>query len=174
MSNKRNIFIDPVITVSINERLVRLPTLSPNVCQFIGNGRVVGVSRGEDFDIVAIKFGLINHNPRKVLVYDNHARRQVATLKKGYPVWVSGTGIMRKTQIENPTNPKITFYKKWYYMADDFNQSYVPTAYDVKRMGKNGELEEMNIFNEEHKDFYQDLVNDLLKAKTEGRIDDEE
>ena len=147
---------------------------SNTLYQFIGWGFIIRVEHGDKFDMVHIKFGFFKKHSRKVMVYDNRARRQLLMLKKGMKVIVSGLGVQKRMEIKNhPLSPKITWLPYWYLMACDFNYSYTPTAYDLKKLKKDGELEEQDTLQTEHADFYEGLIDEMLDAKN-GELNNEE
>ena len=57
-------------------------------CLVLGVGRVTSIKTGNDFDWVKINFG--RHYARNIIVKNNHARRQIYTLKKGQLAWFYG------------------------------------------------------------------------------------
>lgn len=156
-----------------NETIAIFPATSSKCCQFIGTGYVVKVSKGDEYDIVNIRFGLLTNKSRPIVVYDNHARRQIMLLKKGNRVWVSGTGIIRKIPVSDPRKPTLTFFLNWYFMGYDFNQSYVPTARDIKTLASEGETEQVEELQTNNGEFYQGIIDDLLNLKR-GELNDED
>lgn len=82
-----------------------------------GIGTVVKVEHGQELDMVTMYFGRVS---RSIVVKNNHARRQIYTLKKGQLAWFFG---MYK------------YYeggKKIYFYAKGFQAWYVPKALDIK------------------------------------------
>ena len=89
---------------------------------FVGIGKVTKVRKGDKLDIVNINFGRIY--ARELLVYDNHARRQIYTLKRGQYTWV--IGYMRK-ELDKETKEYKTIM-----LAYGFQAWYVPKTLDIK------------------------------------------
>ena len=141
--------------------------------QFIGWGFITRIEHGDKFDLVHIKFGYFKKHSRKVIVYDNKARRQILMLKKGMKVIASGIGVLKRKEINNPVNPKMTWLPYWYLIACDFNYSYTPTAYDLKKLKKDGELEEQDTLETEYKDFYESIIDEMLDMKNGDKNDEE-
>lgn len=90
--------------------------------QIVGWGKVRRVHKGNDFDIVEIDF--MDHYWRDVIVYDNHARRQINTLKQGQMCMM--TGIMKFVRTEK--GGKVTRI-----FATMLQGQYVPKMIDIKK-----------------------------------------
>lgn len=121
----------------------------------LGIGRVVSVEHGENLDLVRMNFG---YHKREILVYDNHARRQIYTLKRGHLAWFYG---ISKTILVDGKSKKI-------FLARGFQAWYVPKMLDIKHY----DLDTMTQMEKENEQTNQTLVNfidDLLK----GNIEDE-
>lgn len=90
--------------------------------QIVGWGRVRRIHKGEKFDIVEIDF--MDHYWRDVIVYDNHARRQISTLKQGQMCMM--TGILKFATNEEGIKTTRIF-------ANMLQGQYVPKMIDIKR-----------------------------------------
>lgn len=87
----------------------------------VGVGKVMRVAKGERMDLVVMCFGA--RYSQKIFVTDNHARRQIYTLKKGQYAWFYGA---RRIFIDENKKPKTTF------IAFGFQAWYVPKMVDIK------------------------------------------
>ena len=118
--------------------------------QVYGIGVVWKIKHSEKYDCVYMKFG----NPkelRKIIVIDNHSRRQIMTLKRGQIAHYYGYA--KVCHFERKDKSKT--YTKWILFALGFQGWYVPRAIDIKREYQdNNDLEDMNVEEEESlKDF---------------------
>lgn len=94
---------------------------NPRYSVCVGLGRVTKVVKGEGVDLVSMCFG--RRYPRRILVTDNHARRQIYTLKRGQLAWFYGLmGILPNEE----GKVKVVFY------AYGFQAWFVPKALDIK------------------------------------------
>ena len=93
---------------SIHESLIYLgaPREHKDMTFCLGVGIVKVIQKGEEFDMVGIDFG--RGYSRQIIVKNNHARRQIYTLKKGQLAWFYG--YMRSYRIEGKT--QTTFFAK--------------------------------------------------------------
>ena len=88
----------------------------------LGVGRVCKIKQGENFDLLYLNFGKFK---REIIVQNNHARRQLLTLKCGQLSTFYG---------------KFKYYKnekgetKCIFYAIGLQAWYVPKALDIKRM----------------------------------------
>ena len=116
---------------------------------------MVSVQHGEILDKVEMNFG---YHKREILVYDNHARRQIYTLKRGHLAWFYG---ISKTILVEGKSKKI-------FTARGFQAWYVPKMLDIKHY----DLDTITDLEKDQEESAQTLVNfidDLLK----GNIEDE-
>lgn len=86
----------------------------------IGIGKVMRVYKGEKLDLVYMNFG--GKYNKKIVVFHNHARRQVYTLKRGQLATLYG-------YIRFYTENEQTKYSMY---ANGFHAWYVPKAFDIK------------------------------------------
>lgn len=114
----------------------------------IGIGRVMTIQKGEEFDLVGMDFG--RGYTREVFVKNNHARRQIYTLKKGQYAWFYG--LMKTYKIEK----KI----KCYFYAKAFQGWYVPKNMDIIKVDPN----DIEILTEENESKIN-FIDELLKGE---------
>ena len=131
---------------------------------FYGIGVVYRVVKGEKCDLVYINFGLMkNRKPRLVVVFDNHARRQLITLKRGQVCNVYG--LARFYEHKKQVDGKETKSLKFGLYAKALQGWYVPTSFDIKKMPVNEDLvdpseKEENLMNE-----FDDVLDQFLKGE---------
>ena len=108
---------------------------------FYGVGVVYRVVKGNKNDLVYINFGLFPHNkPRLVVVYDNHSRRQLLTLKRGQVCQVYG---ICRYFVENvEVNGVKAKGVKLGLFAKGIQGWYVPTMLDIKKLPINEDIAE--------------------------------
>lgn len=123
----------------------------------VGLGRVCKVEKGDKLDVVRMNFG--RRYARPLLVYDNHARRQIYTLKRGQLAWVFG--YMKVTQDTETKTVETTI------LAYGFQGWYVPKMLDIKN--ENYDLETIERLKEENETSMLTFLEDIL-----GDKDDEE
>lgn len=133
-----------------------------SLTQFFGACKVWGIERGEKFDIIQLQFGL-DRQVRDVLVFNNHARRQLLMCKKGY--WIIAFGEVKMYLRENPKNPKYK-YKQWQYFAYALWSTGVPLMFDVKKREKDIEqgIEENQIveLTEKKEEYYNNIISEIF------------
>ena len=152
-----------------NESIMLMPMSAGKFAHFVGWGFVVKVQRGTEFDVVRINFGKEGKKPRDIVVYENHARRQILTLKRGSVVEVFGKGL-----VVVETNPQGIKYRQWKLMAYGFNLWYVPTAHDFKKMTTDDEvLEQVEPLTEETEKHFTDLLDKMFDSK-KGDFEDDD
>lgn len=88
----------------------------------VGVGTVVKVQKGEKLDIVMMNFG--RRYARKILVFHNHARRQVYTLKRGSVA--TFYGLIRIYRDSETTEWRVAMY------AFGFQCWFLPKVMDIK------------------------------------------
>ena len=107
---------------------------------FYGIGVVYRVVKREIDDLVYINFGVFKEHPRRlVVVHDNHARRQLLTLKRGQICHVYGLCryFMGKGK---KVDGKPTQELKMLLIATGILGWYVPTMVDIKKQGNNNDI----------------------------------
>ena len=112
----------------------------------LGVGIVKVIQKGKDFDMVGMDFG--RGFAREIYVKNNHARRQIATLKKGQYAWFYGT--LRSYQDDGQWNTSL--------FAKAFQGWYVPKVMDIINIDPN-EVEELTEENESKIDFIDKLIS---------------
>lgn len=95
--------------------------------KFFGVGKVYRVAHSEKFDLVYMQFG-VDEALTVVLVYENRARRQTLTLKRGQYADVYGFGCYNLFKVKG--GKKVRF---WRYFGLALKPWYVPTQIDIKR-----------------------------------------
>ena len=108
---------------------------------FYGIGVVYRVVKGEKQDLVYIRFGCFpNIKVRVMFCYENHARRQILTLKRGQvcQVW----GICRYYQSDIWLNGVKTKGIKLGLFPKGINGWYTPTMMDIRKMPDNEDIQE--------------------------------
>lgn len=132
---------------SMHETLIFLGTpLEENdftIC--FGIGLVKTIQKGEDFDLVGMDFG--RGYSREIYVKNNHARRQIYTLKKGQYAWFYG---LMKCYKEKGR-------KKSCLYAKAFQGWYVPKNMDIIKVDPN-EIEKLTEENESKINFIDNLL----------------
>ena len=114
----------------------------------LGVGLVKVIQKGEDFDMVGMDFG--RGYTREIYVKNNHARRQIATLKKGQYAWFYG---LMKLYKEGKK-------KKCCFYAKAFQGWYVPKNMDIVKIDPN-DIEKLTKENESKINF----IDELLKGE---------
>lgn len=111
----------------------------------VGIGIVRKIEKGEDFDLIGIDFG--TGHIRNVFVKNNHARRQIYTLKKGQYAWFYG---LMKCYTLNGRR-KTSFYAK------ALQGWYVPKNMDIIKIDPN-EIDKLTEENESKINFIDELL----------------
>ena len=112
----------------------------------VGIGRVIKIQIGENFDLVTMNFGRTH---REIIVQNNHARRQIYTLKCGQLATYYGQfRIIKEDGI----------FKTIHY-AVGFNAWFVPRTMDIKKVDKET-FEELDNDNEKS---LINLIDELTK-----------
>lgn len=114
----------------------------------VGIGIVKKIEKGEDFDLVGMDFG--RGYARDIYVKNNHARRQIYTLKKGQLAWFYG--FMKCYKIDGK--------KKANLFAKGFQGWFVPKNMDIMKVDPN-DIVEMTEENESKINF----IDELLKGE---------
>ena len=106
---------------------------------FYGIGIVYRVVKGDKQDLVYINFGTFRDTkPRLVVTWDNHARRQIMTLKRGQVCQVYGISRMFTEEFQHNGETKRAVKMGLY--AKGFLGWYVPTMLDIKKMPTNEDV----------------------------------
>ena len=139
---------------------------------FFGIGKVFRVVKGDHQDLVYIRFGALEtFRPRLVIVYDNHARRQVLMLKRGNYVELFGLcRVFTKHYVDKTTGEQKKTTKMGLY-AIGFNAWYLPTMMDVRKLPTNEDIETPTDYEENKMNELEDVLNEFLTGK--GDIEDE-
>ena len=133
---------------------------------FYGIGLVMRVVKGDKQDLVYIRFGCFqNVKHRLVVVYHNHARRQILTLKRGQICQVYG--ICRHYQTDITLNGEKVKGVKLGLFAIAINGWYVPTMLDIKRLPTNDDLVEMSEKEKDLANTFDDLLNEFMSGTGE-------
>lgn len=111
----------------------------------LGLGLVKVIQKGEDFDLVCMDFG--RGYSREIYVKNNHARRQIYTLKKGQYAWFYG--LMKCYR--NGKQIRTSLYAK------AFQGWYVPKSMDIMKVDPE-DVEELTKENESKINFIDELV----------------
>lgn len=119
-------------------------------CLCLGVGRVCSIKTGEKFDWVRINFG--RKYSRNIVVKNNHARRQIYTLKKGQIAWFYG-------YYATYTNEQGKLESVLYAIA--FQGWFVPKMFDIRKIDTDLPQE----ISEQEQEEMQSLITDLFDKK---------
>ena len=118
----------------------------------MGVGTCTKIIKGNDFDLAYINFG--RNYGREIIVRDNHARRQLLTLKQGHLTSFLGKFNIYK---DKKDQLRVIFY------AIGFQDWYLPIAGDFKELKKESvDLFDSQLSLEEEKD-YSNFIDELIK-----------
>ena len=135
---------------------------------FYGIGVVYRVVKGDKQDLIYINFGMFReHKTRLVVAYENHARRQIMTLKRGQVCQVYGVCRYYTTDVE-VNGIKSKGIRLGLY-ARGILGWYVPTMLDIRRMPVNEDLVDPSEKEKELQKTFEDVLDDFL-----NNIGDEE
>ncbi len=120
----------------------------------MGVGTCTKIIKGNDFDLCYINFG--RSYGREIIVRDNHARRQLLTLKRGHL-----TSFIGKFNIytDKKDRLRVIFY------AIGFQDWYLPIAADFKQLKKDSKTTDFfdsQLSLEEETDYSQ-FIDNLIK-----------
>lgn len=133
---------------------------------FYGIGVVYRVVKGDKQDLIYINFGMFREHPRRLVVaYENHARRQVMTLKRGQVCQVYG--VCRYIMTEFELNGKKQKGIRLGLYARAINGWYVPTMLDIRKMPVNEDLVAPSEKEEELQKTFEDVLNEFMNGKGE-------
>ena len=132
---------------------------------FYGIGVVYRVVKGEKSDLIYINFGLFKeHKTRIVVAYENHARRQILTLKRGQVCQVYGMCRYFITDIEingvKSKGVRLGLYAK------GIQGWYVPTMLDIKRLPINDDLVSPSEKEEDLQQTFEDVLNEFMNGES--------
>ena len=170
----------PILTLH-GETIIIFPRYSKGHSHFWGIGLVKRISRGKDFDIVYVAFGVMSNKLRAIAVIENQARRQLLTLKRGQYAQFYGACVKKKEQME--INGKIRDVYRWELYAAMCQGYYVPKMFDIRKNIKDiasGEEEDQttpmsdNELNAFDKQVQEILDKGLRNIDNYDFIDDEE
>ena len=136
---------------------------------FYGIGVVYRVVKGEKFDLIYINFGLFKeHKTRLVVAYENHARRQIMTLKRGQVCQVYGMCRYFTTEVEvngvKSKGVRLGLYAK------AIQGWYVPTMLDIRKMPTNEDLVAPSEKEEEVQKTFEEVLDDFFNGNGENEI----
>jgi len=133
---------------------------------FYGIGKVYRVVRGERQDLIYMNFGIFkDKKTRLVVVFDNHARRQIMTLKRGQVCQVYGLCRYFTTTI-NLKGIETKGVRLGLY-AYAINGWYVPTVLDIRKMPVNADLVAPTEKEEEIQETFEDVLDEFFNGKGE-------
>ena len=114
----------------------------------VGIGLVKTIQKGDDCDLVGMDFG--RGYSREILTKNNHARRQIYTLKKGQYAWFYG--MMKYYTVEKK--------QKAFFYAKALQGWYVPKNMDIMKLDPQ-EIDKLTEENESKLNF----IDNLLKGE---------
>ena len=133
---------------------------------FYGVGVVYRVVKGEKQDLVYVRFGPFNTTKTElVVVYHNHARRQILTLKRGQCCQMYG--ICRYFTDDIVLNGKETKGVRLGLYATAIQGWHVPTMLDIKRLPINEDLVAPTEKEKEIQQTLEDVINDFFNGEGE-------
>ena len=135
---------------------------------FKGTGLVLKISRGTNFDVILVRFGVMTARTREIIVIHSRARRQILTLKRGQFADFLGEAVVISE--DRPDNPyKNKFVKRLHFTAFAIRGWYTPKAFDVKKYEEdiaNGEEENyIDPLEEDKEKQIEKTINDLFDKK---------
>ena len=135
-----------------NETIIAFPTGEAKLNNkewIVGIGWVNKIVKGDKMDLVYMSFG----KPkiwREIIVMDNHARRQIYTLKRGQIATFYGWFTVAQEKGER---------RHYIFYAKGFNAWYVPKQVDIRAYEDN-QIDDIN--NDQEKDMLN-FLDDILK-----------
>ena len=130
---------------------------------FYAIGTVYRVVKGDKQDLLYMNFGLFKERKtRLVVVYDNHSRRQLLTLKRGQICQVYG--LCRYFTTDIMLNGKKTKGIRLGLYAKGINAWYVPTMFDLRKMPTNEDLSSPTEKEVEIQETLEDVLNEFLNG----------
>ena len=168
----------PIVRASWLESLIFIHNMpDTKMCYFMGIGVVKMITKGKDFDVIKVMFGITN-KCRDVIVYHTRARRQILTLKTGQYGLFYGTAKLSYSEI--PREGQTPYYKKQYsLMAYMVQGMYVPTMFDVKKDIENEiehpeEYEHIHEMEQGTENLFKDVIDSLLDLSKVFKEGDDE
>lgn len=133
---------------------------------FYGIGIVYRVVKGDTQDLVYVNFGMFpQQKNRLVVVYENHARRQIMTLKRGQVCQVYGLCRTYTTEVEINGEKKKGIRLGFYARA--IQGWYVPTMLDIRRMPVNEDLVSPSEKEKDLQKTFEEVLNDFMNGTGE-------
>ena len=133
---------------------------------FYGIGVVYRVVKGEKQDLLYVNFGIFKEKKtRLVVVYDNHSRRQLLTLKRGQVCQIYG--LCRYFTTDIMLNGQKTKGVRLGLYAKGINGWYVPTMLDIRKMPINEDLSDPTEKEEEIQQTLEDVLNEFMTGQGE-------
>lgn len=130
---------------------------------FWGIGIVYRIVRGDKGDLVYINFGVSkDHKPKLIVCYENIARRQTLTLKRGMVCEVYGMCRYYFTEFE--LNGKKQVGARMGLFARGINGWYTPSVLDVRKMPQNEDIVAPSEKEEELMNTFEDVLNEFLNG----------
>ena len=127
---------------------------------FFGIGRCYRVVKGENIDYLWVNFGMNRkHTRRCIRVIDNHSRRQLLTLKRGHVCMVYGVAMFYIDDKKLDKGVHDLTHLPMY--AKGVQGWYVPTQLEIKKMVKNGNIEQ-ELFETNTEKENNDEIRDIL------------
>ena len=135
---------------------------------FYGVGVVYRVVKGENNDLVYVRFGCFPHIRRRVIVaFHNHARRQTLALKRGQCCQVYGVCRYYTTEfVDKETQEKKKQVRLGLY-AISINAWYVPTMIDIRRLPKNEDVVDPTDNEKKLFETFDDVMQDFMSGNGE-------
>lgn len=135
---------------------------------FYGIGEIYRIAKGDKSDLVYVNFGIWKNNrPRLVILYGNHARRQVLTLKRGQMCQVYGICRYYKEKVNTKVGERTGI--KLGLFAQNILGWYVPTMFDIRKMPTNEDIVDPT----ENEKIAEEKFDDLLDSFLNGKEDEE-
>lgn len=135
---------------------------------FYGIGKVIRIVKGEKADLLYVRFGIFETvHSRLVVVYENTARRQILTLKRGHCVQVYGMCRYFTTEFTDVTTKERKKRIRLGLYASSLIGWYVPTMMDVRKMPTNEDLVAPSEKEKEIQQTFEDVLNEFLTGKGE-------
>ena len=133
---------------------------------FYGIGVVARVVKGDKQDLIYINFGFFREMKKRLVVaYDNIARRQTLTLKRGQVCQVYGIARFYKVDVNLNGTPANGLRLGLYAKA--INGWYVPTMMDIRKLPPNEDLVEPTEKEKELQKTFEDVLDDFLNSDGE-------
>ena len=134
---------------------------------FHGIGKVCRIVKGEKLDLVYIRFStLAGQFPRIVIVINNRARRQIATLKRGQVCQVYGMCKYTTFEYEGKQRIRLGLY------AEGLLGWYVPTTLDIKKLPPNEDVIPPSDKEKDLIDNYDILLDEFMTGKEKEEDED--